>query len=81
MNAEQYSYFRQAVNLGADYRVNNKLAFTAGYTWRGVSRTDGQGRTSSNSPQVGVRLVPTDWLSLIANYSYTGRTGSNFQWL
>ena len=80
LNAEQYSYFRQAVNLGADYRVNNKLAFTAGYTWRGVSRTDGQGRTSSNSPQVGVRVVPTDWLSLIANYAYTGRTGSNFQW-
>jgi Putative outer membrane beta-barrel porin, MtrB/PioB len=80
LNAMQYSYFRQAVNLGADYRVNNMLAFTVGYTWRGVSRTDGQGRTSSNSPQVGVRLVPTDWLSLLANYAYTSRTGSNFLW-
>jgi hypothetical protein len=80
LNAEQYSYFRQAVNLGADYRVNNKVAFTAGYTWRGVSRTDGQGRTSSHSPQVGVRYLPTDWLSLLANYSYTTRNGTNFMW-
>jgi hypothetical protein len=80
LNAEQYSYFRQAVNLGADYRVNSMLAVTAGYTWRGVSRTDGQGRTSSNSPQVGVRLAPTDWLSLLANYAYTARVGSNFLW-
>lgn len=80
ITAEQYSYFRQAVNLGADYRVNSKVAFTAGYTWRGVSRSEGQGRTSSNSPQVGVRVSPTDWLSLLANYAYTARVGSNFIW-
>jgi hypothetical protein len=80
LNAMQYSYFRQAVNLGADYRVNNKVAFTLGYNWSGVSRTDGQGRTSSNSPQVGLRVAPTDWLSLIANYSYTARVGTNFLW-
>ena len=54
------------------------LAFTAGYSWQGVDRTNGQGSTSSNSPQVGLRLVPTDWLSLIANYAYTSRIGSNF---
>ena len=54
------------------------VAFTLGYTWKGVSRTEGQGNTSSHSPQVGVRLLPTDWLSLMANYAYTTRTGSNF---
>ena len=78
LRLEQYSYLRQGVNLGADYRVNNKLAFTVGYAWQGVDRTNGNGRTSSNSPQVGVRLAPTDWLSLNANYSYTSRIGSNF---
>ena len=75
--AEQYSYFRQGVNLGADYRVNNMLAFTVGYTWQGVNRTNGQGTTSSHSPQVGIRLAPTDWLSLIANYTFTTRSGNN----
>ena len=29
---------------------------------------------------MGVRLLPTDWLSLMANYSFTSRTGSNFLW-
>ena len=58
--------------------MNNKLAFNVGYTWQGVDRTDGQGNTSSHSPQVGVRLAPTDWLSLMANYAFTARTGSNF---
>jgi hypothetical protein len=80
LQAEQYSYFRQSVNLGADYRVNQMVAFTLGYTWKGVSRTEGQGNTSSHTPQVGVRLLPTDWLSLMANYSITSRTGSNFLW-
>ncbi|MFZ5447578.1 MAG: MtrB/PioB family outer membrane beta-barrel protein [Thermodesulfobacteriota bacterium] len=75
--AEQYSYFRQGVNLGADYRVNNMLAFNLGYAWKGVSRTDAQGRTSENSPQVGIKLVPTNWLSLMANYTYTTRIGTN----
>ncbi|MCX5887927.1 MAG: MtrB/PioB family outer membrane beta-barrel protein [Deltaproteobacteria bacterium] len=74
----QYSYLRQGANLGADYRVNNMLAFTAGYTWQGVDRTNGQGTTSSSSPQVGLRLTPTSWLSLNANYAYTVRLGWNF---
>lgn len=77
LNAEQYSYFRQGINLGADYRVNNMAAFTAGYNWKGVNRTEGQGDTSSHSPQVGVRLAPANWLSLMANYTFTTRTGSN----
>jgi hypothetical protein len=75
---EQYSYLRQGVNLGADYRVNNLLAFTAGYAWQGVDRSYAQGNTSSHSPQVGLRLAPTDWLSLNANYAYLARIGSNF---
>ena len=77
LKAEQYSYFRQGVNFCADYRVNNLLAFTAGYIWSGVSRTEAQGRTSSNSPQFGMRLSPNDWLTLMANYTYTTRTGIN----
>ena len=75
--AEHYNYFRQSANLGADYRVNNWMCFNVGYTWAGVSRTDAQGRTATNSPQVGIRLVPTDWLSLMANYTFTARTGNN----
>ncbi len=78
LQAEHYSYFRQGVNLGADYRVNSMVAVTAGYTWKGDSRTEGQGNTSSHSPQVGIRLSPTDWMNLTANYAYTTRTGSNF---
>ncbi|MFI5330558.1 MAG: MtrB/PioB family outer membrane beta-barrel protein [Desulfobaccales bacterium] len=74
----QYSYLRQTLNLGADYRVNSMLAFNVGYVWQGVDRTEGQGRTSSNSPQVGLRLSPTDWLSLNANYAYVARVGTNF---
>ena len=69
---------RQTVNLGADYKVNNMLAFDAGYTWQGVDRTDEQGNTTSNSPQVGIRLFPTDWLNLIANYAYSARLGNDF---
>jgi len=80
LNAEQYSYFRQSAKFGADYRVNKNLAFTVGYTWKGVSRTEGQGSTSSHSPQVGMKWVPTNWLSLLANYAFTARTGSNFLW-
>jgi hypothetical protein len=75
---EMYGYLRQSVNFGADYRVNNKLAFTAGYTWQGTDRSQNQGNTSSHSPQVGVRVAPTNWLSLMANYSYTARNASNF---
>ena len=75
---EQYGYLRQSVNFGADYRVNQMLAVTAGYTWQGTDRSQEQGNTSSHSPQVGVRLFPTNWLSLTANYAYTARIGSNF---
>jgi hypothetical protein len=80
LNAEHYSYYRQGVNLGADYRVNQMVAFTVGYTWRGDTRNNGQGSTSSHSPQVGLRLAPTNWLSLMANYAFTSRAGSNFLW-
>ena len=78
LRTEQYSYLRQNANLGANYRVNKKLAFTVGYTWKGVSRTEGQGHTSSHSPQAGIRLSPTNWLTLMANYAFTTRQGSNF---
>ena len=76
--AEHYNYFRQAANIGVDYRVNNWMCFNAGYTWEGISRTNAQGQTWSSTPQVGIKLVPTDWLSLMANYTLTARTGSNF---
>jgi hypothetical protein len=75
---EQYSYLQQAVNLGADYRVNNQLAFTAGYAWKGFNRTDAQGTTSTNTPSVGVKWCPNDWLNLMANYSYSARRGTNY---
>ncbi len=75
--AEHYSYFRQGINLGADYRVNNKVAVTVGYNWKGDTRGNEQGNTSSHTPQAGVRVSPTNWLSLLANYSFTTRTGSN----
>jgi opacity protein-like surface antigen len=75
--AEHYSYFRQGVNLGADYRVNSKVAFNVGYSWKGFTRTEGQGNTSTHSPQVGVKLSPTNWLSLLANYTLTTRSGYN----
>ena len=75
---EQYNYFRQSVNLGADYRVNEMLACTVGYAWQGTDRTNGQGNTSSSTPQVGVRLTPASWVSLNANYAFVTRTGSNY---
>ena len=53
------------------------LAFNVGYSWKGVSRTEGQGNTSSHSPQVGIKLAPTDWLSLLTNYTLTTRSGYN----
>ena len=77
LQAEQYNYFRQAANFGVDYRVNNWMCFNVGYTWQGVSRTDAQGRSVSNIPQVGIKLLPADWLSLMANYTLTARTGHN----
>jgi hypothetical protein len=78
LRREQYAYLRQSATIAGDYRVNNMLAFSLGYTWQGVDRTNAQGRTSTNTPQVAVRLLPTDWLTLIANYSFTSRAGDNF---
>jgi Putative outer membrane beta-barrel porin, MtrB/PioB len=78
LNLEQYNYFKQSFNLGADYRVNSMLAATVGYTFQGTDRSNSQGNTTSSSPQVGIRLTPTNWLGLIANYAYTARIGSNF---
>ncbi len=80
LQAEQYSYFRQSVKLGADYRVNQMLGLSLGYSWQGVDRTEGQGNTSSHTPNVGARFTPADWVSLMANYSITSRTGSKFLW-
>ncbi len=78
LQAEHYSYLRQTVNLGADYKLNNKMAVNVGYAWQGFNRTNGQGTTSTNTGNVGFRLFPTDWLNLIANYSYSARRGSNY---
>jgi hypothetical protein len=75
---EQYSYLQQSINLGADYKLNSQAAVTVGYTWRGFNRTEAQGTTSTNTPSVGIRWCPTDWLNLLANYSYSARRGSNY---
>ncbi len=77
-NVEQYSYLRQTATVGADYKVNDKLAVDVAYAFQAVDRTQGQGHTRESSPQVGLRLFPTDWLNLIANYTYSSRDGSNF---
>ena len=78
LNMEQYSYLRQTVNAGADYKVNSLVAFDVAYAFQSVDRTEDEGYTYSNSPQVGVRLFPTSWLNLIANYGYTDRVGADF---
>ena len=78
LRAEQYSYLSQAVNFCADYKVNSQLALTAGYSWKGFNRTQGQGTTSTNTPSAGLRWCPTDWLNLIANYSYSARRGTDY---
>ncbi|MGP8049649.1 MAG: MtrB/PioB family outer membrane beta-barrel protein, partial [Desulfobaccales bacterium] len=75
---EQYSYLRQTMNLGADYKVNSLVAFDLAYAYSTVDRTENQGNTSSNSPQFGIRLFPTSWLNLIANYTYSQRLGNDF---
>ena len=76
--AEQYSYLQQSVNLNADYKVNSKLAVNAGFAWKGFNRTEAQGTTSTSTPSVGVRWFATDWLNLMANYSYSTRAGNNY---
>jgi len=75
---EQYSYLRQTMNLGADYKVNSLVAFDLAYAYSTVDRTENQGNTSSNSPQFGIRLFPTSWLNLTANYAYSERLGNDF---
>ncbi len=75
---EQYSYLRQTVKGGVDYKVNDLVALDAGYTFSATDRTEDQGNTTSNSPQFGIRLFPTSWLNLIANYTYSQRLGSDF---
>ncbi|MGP8052073.1 MAG: MtrB/PioB family outer membrane beta-barrel protein, partial [Desulfobaccales bacterium] len=75
---EQYSYLRQTVKGGVDYKVNDMLALDATYTFAATDRTENQGNTTSNSPQFGIRLFPTSWLNLIANYTYSERLGSDF---
>ncbi len=74
---EQYSYLKQTMNLGTDYKVNDMLALEAAYTFSATDRTENQGNTSSNSPQFGIRLFPTSWLNLIANYAYSERLGND----
>ena len=75
-NKEHYSYLRQAATVGADYKVNKILAFDVAYAWQRVDRDHALGHTLSNTPQAGIRLFLTDWLNLIANYSFTDRQGS-----
>src|SRR5208337_1993279 len=78
LNMEQYSYLRQTVTVGADYKVNSTVAFDFANTVQLVDRSHGEGNTSNESPQVGIRFFPTNWLNLIANYTYSNRVGSDF---
>ena len=75
---EHYSYLKQTMNLGTDYKVNDLVAFDLAYAYSTEDRTENMGNTSSNSPQFGVRLFPTSWLNLIANYTYSQRLGNDF---
>jgi hypothetical protein len=75
---EQYSYLRQAVNFGADYKINHYAAVDLGYTYDSVDRDFNEGSTSTNTPKVQFRVYPCDWLNLIASYAYSNRSGSNF---
>jgi hypothetical protein len=78
LKMEQYSYLRQAVNFGADYRINPYAAVDLGYTYDSVDRDFNEGATSTNTPKVQFRVYPCDWLNLIASYEYSNRNGSNF---
>jgi len=48
------------------------------YTYDQTNRTEGLGLTQTNTPKVGVRFYPCDWLSLIADYAYVNREGADF---
>lgn len=76
--AEQYSWLQQTVTGSAQYKLNEMAAMDFAYTYQSTDRTMDQGDTSTNSPQVGIRLFPCGWLNLIANYAYSDREGSDF---
>jgi hypothetical protein len=78
LNMEQYSYLRQTVTAGVDYKVNSTVAFDFANTVQLVNRSHGEGDSTNESPQVGIRFFPTNWLNLIANYAYSNRVGSDF---
>ena len=78
LEQEQYSYLKQTMKLGTDYKVNDLVALDLAYAYSTETRTENMGNTSSNSPQFGIRLFPTSWLNLIANYAYSERLGNDF---
>ncbi len=78
LKQEQYSYLRQAVNVAADWKFNSKAAVDVGYTYDETDRNEGLGITTNNTPKVGLRLYPYDWLNLIVNYAYSNREGNDF---
>ena len=73
-----YSFLRQTGTAGADYKVNNMLAFDVAYAWQRMDRGNEMGHTLSNTPQVGLRLFLTAWLNLTANYAFTDRQGGDY---
>lgn len=75
---EQYSYLRQSVTVGGDYKINSKVAFGVEYTYDETSRSEGLGTTTSNTPKAAVRFYPCDWLNLIADYAHVSRSGDDF---
>ncbi len=75
---EQYSYLRQSFTVGADYKINSKVTADVEYTYDTTDRNEDLGTTTSNTPKVGVRLYPCDWLNLIADYAHLSRVGDDF---
>ena len=78
LRRNNYSYMRQTFSGGANYKLTSMLALDFAYAYQRTDRDQHQGFTYSNSPQVGIRLFPTSWLNLTANYAYTARKGSDF---
>lgn len=78
LRMEQYSYLRQAVNFGADYRITSYAAVDLGYAYDSVDRDFNEGNSDTNTGKVGLRLYPCDWLNVIANYAHSERSGSDF---
>ncbi len=75
---EQYGYLKQAVNLGADYRISPLVAVDLGYVFDSVNRDFNVGNSTNNTPKLGLRLYPCDWMNVIASYAHSERSGSNF---